>query len=53
MKQLNLNNAGKGEYVSPSCILINMEPASVICASGEIEDLGAGVLIEDTIWDIW
>lgn len=53
MKQNDNNNAGKGEYISPSCALIKLEPASVICASGEIDDLGSGVLIEESIWDIW
>lgn len=51
--KLNVNNiAGKGEYTSPSCALIKLEPAAVVCASGEIDDMDT-LLIDDSIWNIW
>lgn len=52
MKSTVIDNKSKGEYISPSCSLIKLEPAAVICASGEIDAMDP-VLIDDNIWDIW
>lgn len=38
MKQ-NYLIISKGEYVSPSCSCIDVEPAAVLCMSGEIDGL--------------
>lgn len=52
MKKAIIENKSKGEYVSPSCSCIKLEPASVICTSGEIDDMDT-LLIDDSIWNIW